>query len=224
MRLGRQGGRHGRTSPTCASPPTRPARASSIATPTTHLCRSVPADAGGGMPAMAVCDRAGWSCVVLNRKPRAWPATKTGRCREGSRVAGTAEAHQIVEWYCRRWIIEQVFPFVEVARHGHRGLADGGGGLPHQAGGDTAVLAMQVVLARDGTTGQPVTDAVEPSDMAVLRELNTGLQGAAPRSCGTRSMRPRLRGTPGSPHGWAGGQATPRADTSRRGRRPCTAA
>src|ERR1700709_1614270 len=40
-----------------------------------------------------------------------------------------------------------------------------------------AVRAMQRVLARDGTTGQPVTDAVAPADMAPLRALNTTLEG-----------------------------------------------
>jgi hypothetical protein len=40
-----------------------------------------------------------------------------------------------------------------------------------------AVGAMQLVLARDGSTGQPVTDAVEPPDMTALRALNTSLQG-----------------------------------------------
>jgi len=40
-----------------------------------------------------------------------------------------------------------------------------------------AVRAMQLVLARDGTTGQPVTDAVAPADMTALRQLNVTLEG-----------------------------------------------
>jgi len=40
-----------------------------------------------------------------------------------------------------------------------------------------AVRAMQLVLARDGTTGQPITDAVDPADMAALSELNASLEG-----------------------------------------------
>jgi hypothetical protein len=33
------------------------------------------------------------------------------------------------------------------------------------------------VLARGGTTGQPVTDAVAPADLPALREINNTLQG-----------------------------------------------
>ena len=40
-----------------------------------------------------------------------------------------------------------------------------------------AVRAMQLVLARDGSTAQPITDAVDPSDMPALRELNASLEG-----------------------------------------------
>jgi Transposase DDE domain len=179
---------------------------------------------GGGEPAKTV---ALWVVDVSEVDPPEGAEPEHWRLLTTHQVTTPAEAHQIVEWYRRRWIIEQVFRSLK--SHG----MDIEASQMVEAACFTklavialiaAVGAMQLVLARDGTTGQPVTDAVEPSDMAVLRELNTGLQGAAPRSCGTRSMRPRLRGTPGSPHGWAGGPATPRADTSRRGRRPCTAA
>ena len=40
-----------------------------------------------------------------------------------------------------------------------------------------AVRAMQLVLARDGSTGQKVTDAVDPTDMPALRNLNATLEG-----------------------------------------------
>jgi hypothetical protein len=40
-----------------------------------------------------------------------------------------------------------------------------------------AIRSMQLVMARDGTTGQPLTDAVDPADMPVLRALNASLQG-----------------------------------------------
>ena len=58
----------------------------------------------------------------------------------------------------------------------------------HQAGGERADRRGRRDATRagprqpapaeaGGTTGQPVTDAVKPSDMAALRELNTSLQG-----------------------------------------------
>ena len=66
-------------------------------------------------------------------------------------------------------------PVVEIALPGHRGFANGGGRwLPKLAvvALIAAVRAMQLVLARDGTTGQPVTDAVAAADMTALRQLN----------------------------------------------------
>ena len=40
-----------------------------------------------------------------------------------------------------------------------------------------AMRAMQLVLARDGTTWQPLTDAVDPTDRTPLSELNARLEG-----------------------------------------------
>ncbi len=40
-----------------------------------------------------------------------------------------------------------------------------------------AVRSMQLVLARDGNSGQQITDAVDPTDMPALRSLNTSLEG-----------------------------------------------
>jgi DDE family transposase len=95
-------------------------------------------------------------------------------------VTTPAEAQRIVAWYRRRWIIEQVFRSLK--SHG----LDIEASQMVEAACFTklavialiaAVGAMQLVLARDGSTGQPVTDAVEPSDMAALRALNASLQG-----------------------------------------------
>ena len=36
---------------------------------------------------------------------------------------------------------------------------------------------MQLVMARDGSTSQPITDAADPADMPALRALNTSLEG-----------------------------------------------
>ena len=40
-----------------------------------------------------------------------------------------------------------------------------------------AVHSMQLVLARDGKTAQPIADAVDPADMPALRDLNASLEG-----------------------------------------------
>jgi hypothetical protein len=95
-------------------------------------------------------------------------------------VTTQAEARRIVAWYRMRWIVEQVFRSLQ----SH--CLDIEASQMEEASSFTklatialvaAVRAMQLVLARDGTTGQPVTDAVAPADMAPLRALNTTLEG-----------------------------------------------
>ena len=95
-------------------------------------------------------------------------------------VTSVAEARQIVTWYRMRWIIEQVFRSLKA--HGLR-IEDS---QMVEARRFTklavvaliaAVRSMQLVLARDGTSGQQITDAVDPTDMPALRSLNTSLEG-----------------------------------------------
>ena len=95
-------------------------------------------------------------------------------------VTSVAEARQIVTWYRMRWIIEQVFRSLKA--HGLR-IEDS---QMVEARSFTklavvaliaAVRSMQLVLARDGTSGQQITDAVDPTDMPALRSLNTSLEG-----------------------------------------------
>jgi Transposase DDE domain len=95
-------------------------------------------------------------------------------------VTTLAQARQIVTWYRMRWIIEQVFRSLK--SHGLR-ISDS---QMTEAGCFiklamvaliAAVRAMQLVLARDGASGQPISDAVDPPDMPALRELNASLEG-----------------------------------------------
>lgn len=95
-------------------------------------------------------------------------------------VTSLAEARQIVGWYRLRWTIEQVFRALKT--HG-LGIEEA---QTEEVRGFTklamvaliaAVEAMQLVLARDGDTGQAVTDAAEMNDMPALRTLNASLEG-----------------------------------------------
>lgn len=90
------------------------------------------------------------------------------------------EAHQIVAWYRLRWIIEQVFRALK--SHGLR-IEDS---QIEAASSFTklavvaliaAVRTMQLVLARDGGTGQTITDAVDPANLPALRSVNASLEG-----------------------------------------------
>lgn len=95
--------------------------------------------------------------------------------------AGSAgEARQIVGWYRMRWSIEQVFRSLK--SHCLR-IEDS---QIEEAGCFTkltmvaliaAVRAMQLVKARDGSTGQPITDAVTPADLPALRSVSRSLEG-----------------------------------------------
>ncbi len=90
------------------------------------------------------------------------------------------EARQVVGWYRLRWTIEQVFRSLK--SHGLR-IEDS---QMQEAGSFiklavialiAAVRAMQLVLAREGDTGQPLTDAVDPAQMPAMRALNASLEG-----------------------------------------------
>lgn len=95
-------------------------------------------------------------------------------------VTTVAEAQQIVAWYRMRWIIEQVFRSLK--SHGLR-IEDLQMEEAHSftklavVALIAAVRSMQLVLARDGSTEQTITDAVDPADMPALHSLNASLQG-----------------------------------------------
>jgi len=95
-------------------------------------------------------------------------------------VGSVEQARQIVAWYRRRWTIEQVFRSLK--SHCLR-IEDS---QMEEAVCFTklamvaliaAVRAMQLVMARDGSTRQPVTDAVDAADMPALRCVSVSLEG-----------------------------------------------
>jgi len=95
-------------------------------------------------------------------------------------VGSVTEARQIVVWYRMRWTIEQVFRSLK--SHCLR-IEDS---QMEEASCFTklamvaliaAVRSMQLVMARDGSTGQPITDAVNTADLPALRSLCSSLEG-----------------------------------------------
>jgi hypothetical protein len=95
-------------------------------------------------------------------------------------VTTLAQARQIVSWYRMRWIIEQVFRSLKshCLRIGDSQTKEAGCFIKLAVVAlIAAVRAMQLVLARDGSTAQPINDAVDPPDMPALRELNASLEG-----------------------------------------------
>ena len=95
-------------------------------------------------------------------------------------VSSVSDARQIVAWYRMRWIIEQVFRSLK--SHCLR-IEDS---QMEEARCFTklalvaliaAVRAMQLVMARDGSSAQPITDAVDAADLPALRHVSRSLEG-----------------------------------------------
>ena len=96
-------------------------------------------------------------------------------------VNGLADAERVIDWYRRRWTIEQVFRTLK------------GNGLDIEqsqvlepatmtklvtAAVIAAVRVMQLVMARDGTTAQSLADALDPAAEPVVEVLVKDLEGA----------------------------------------------
>ena len=96
-------------------------------------------------------------------------------------VQDLASAERIIDWYRRRWIIEQVF----------RTLKTQGFDIEESQVLDAATMTklataamiasvrvMQLVMARDGVTGQRLADALDPAVEPVVEALVSELEGA----------------------------------------------
>jgi hypothetical protein len=132
-------------------------------------------------------------------------------------VTHCTDALRIVGWYRRRWIIEQVF----------RTLKGQGLAIEESQILDPEVLAklataaliaavrvMQLVHARDGTTGQVLADAFQVEDEPLIEALVIKLQGKTakqknPHPAGTLARAAWVIGRLGGWSGYAGGGYKP---------------
>lgn len=132
----------------------------------------------------------------------------------------------MVAWYRLRWTIEQVFRSLKshCLRVEDSQIDEAGCFIKLTVVAlIAAVRAMQLVLARDGSTGQPLTDSAAAADIPALLQINTTLEG--------RTATLRNPYDPGLPARYAwivarlgGWSAIPSAATSLRGPRPCITA
>lgn len=95
-------------------------------------------------------------------------------------VADVAAAWQVVDWYRLRWTIEQLFRLMK--SHGLQiedsQLASAGNLIKLAAiATKAACVILQLVQARDGTSGEPASNAFTEPELAVLDALNTKIQG-----------------------------------------------
>ena len=154
----------------------RPAREATVGLRFGPVTLKRPPARAGGLPATVGL----WCVDVREIDPPVGQEPVYWRLLTTHAVTTAAEAQQIVAWYRMRWHIEQVFRALK--SHGLR-VEDS---QMEQASSFTklavvaliaAVRSMQLVLARDGRTGQTIADAAEPADMPALTTLNASLEG-----------------------------------------------
>jgi len=99
-------------------------------------------------------------------------------------VVNLAEARRIVDLYRLRWTIEVFFHTLKTAGFNIEAADIGDPQAMIKlvaAAALAAVTVMQLVKARDGTTGQSLADAFQPDDLPVLEAVSTQLEGKTVR-------------------------------------------
>jgi hypothetical protein len=99
-------------------------------------------------------------------------------------VTNPGEARRIVDLYRMRWTIEEFFHTLKTAGFDIEAADIGDPKVMIKfvaAATVAAVTVMQLVKARDGTTGQSIADAFDPADQPILEALSTQLEGRTER-------------------------------------------
>jgi hypothetical protein len=108
-------------------------------------------------------------------------------------VTSLGEARRIIDLYRMRWAIEEFFHTLKTAGFDIEAADIGDPQVMIKfvtAAAVAAVTVMQLVKARDGTTGQSLTDAFEPADQPILEAVSTQLEGKT-----ARQKNPHPRGS-----------------------------
>ena len=99
-------------------------------------------------------------------------------------VTDLAEACRVVDLYRMRWVIEEYFHTVKTGGFDIEAADIGNPQVMIRfvaAVAAAAVTVMQLVKARDGTTGQSLLEAFEPADQPILEAVSTKLEGNTAR-------------------------------------------
>jgi hypothetical protein len=99
-------------------------------------------------------------------------------------VTNLGEARRIVDLYRMRWTIEEFFHTLKTAGFNIEAADIGDPQVMIKfvaAATVAAVTVMQLVKARDGTTGQNLADAFDPADQPILEAVSTQLEGKTER-------------------------------------------
>lgn len=108
-------------------------------------------------------------------------------------VGTPQDGHRIIDFYKRRWTIEEYFRTLKTAAFDIEdcALEDAAATIRLTAAAAcAAVTVMQLVRARDGTTGEVIEDALEHEDIPVLEAVCATLEGKT-----TRQKNPHPRGS-----------------------------
>ncbi len=108
-------------------------------------------------------------------------------------VNDLADAVRMIAWYRRRWIVEQVFRTLKgqgLAIEESQVLDPETLAKLATAALIAAVRVMQLVHAREGSTGQALADAVHPEDEPLIEALVAKLEGKT-----EKQKNPHPRGT-----------------------------
>jgi hypothetical protein len=137
-------------------------------------------------------------------------------------VTSLGRACRIVELYRLRWIIEVFFHTLKTAGFDIEAADIGNPQVMIKfvtAAAVAAVTVMQLVKARDGTTGQNLTEAFDPADQSILEAISAQLEGKTarqknPHPKGSLAFAAWVMGRLG---GWTGYYGKPGPQVMRRG-------
>ena len=137
-------------------------------------------------------------------------------------VTNLGEARRIIDLYRLRWSVEEFFHTLKTAGFNIEAadIADPEAMIKFVAASAVAaVTVMQLVKARDGTTGQSLADAFEPADHPILEAASAQLEGKT-----AKQKNPHPRGSLafaawviGRLGGWTGYYGKPGPQVMRRG-------
>lgn len=137
-------------------------------------------------------------------------------------VTSLGEARRIIDLYRMRWIIEEFFHTLKTAGFDIEAADIGDPQVMIKfvtAATVAAITVMQLVKARDGTTGQSLTDAFDPADQPILEAVSAQLEGKTakqknPHSRGSLAFAAWVIARLG---GWTGYYGKPGPQVMRRG-------
>jgi hypothetical protein len=137
-------------------------------------------------------------------------------------VADFDQARRIVDCYRMRWAIEEYFHTLKTAGFNIEAADIGDPQVMIKFVAATSVAAvtvMQLVKARDGTTGQTLTDTFDPQDQPILEAISTKLEGktAKQKNPHPRSSLAYAAWVLGRLGGWTGYYGKPGPQVMRRG-------